>query len=420
MRSHLITISSPSDHHKNDEKSPKKKLPPLSNPKTDLPMDQLAYGLRENPKKTSKFTKPDQHTALLQDKCCKECGKAFQSWKALFGHMKCHSVNGNSRVITNCLEEDSWNSCSDHQKPIMDSHSDNEVATPSSSLCRKKRSDRMMKRYTPTTTSSSLTIANSVCEMDQHEQEEVALSLIILSRDKGEWGGLSSFVESSDNSPELSEANRIKKKLKKLKSMKQLEVNDEVEVEFEVNSPKNLIKRGGDQKKSSSRKRKAANSSHDSICHELEKSSKFTCSICKKAFQSYQALGGHRASHKKFKGCCAPRSEENSLETENSENQSENLVHASAECKKSKDHECPICFKVFPSGQALGGHKRSHLIMDQAKNNAPPPPPAETEKPAREIRGFLDLNLPAPAEEECNEFKPWWLGAGPLLGLLSS
>lgn len=403
MRSHLITISS-SDHHKNDEKSPKKKLPPVST-------DQLAYGLGEDPKKTSKFTKPRD-----EDKACKECGKAFQSWKALFGHMKCHSVNGG--MVRNCLGEYSWNSCSDHHKPVMDSQSDNEAATP---WCRRKRSDRMMKRYTPTTASS---------EMDQHQQEEVALSLIILSRDKGQWGGFHSFVESSDNSPDLPATDQCLKKLKKLKSMKQLEVNAlHDEAEFEVNSPKNLIIKRGDQdefeagerRKSSSRKRKAPNSSH-------EKSSKFSCSICKKAFQSYQALGGHRASHKKFKGCCAPKSQENSLETENSHNQSENRVHACAEkaevgCKKSRDHECPICFKVFPSGQALGGHKRSHLIMDQAKNSAPPAD--QTEKPTREIRGFLDLNLPAPAEEECNEFKPWWIGAGrdqqrPLLGLLSS
>lgn len=463
MRSHLINIS-PTDHPKNDEKPPKKKLPPLFNgksiSKTDLSMDKLSYGLRENPKKTSKFSKARDEDALLQDKTCKECGKSFQSWKALFGHMKCHSVNG--KIITNNFDEDSWNSCNDHTKSIMDSQSDNEATT---TLCRKKRSERM-KRYTntATTNSSSLTIANfspSVSEIDQHEQEEVALSLIILSRDKGDWCGINSVVESSDNSPEFMEAKKIDSKsndqclkMKKLKSVKEgiqsparneaktrkLDaLNDEGQIEcneFEVNSPRNLIKKSdhdhdqfvSERKKSRSRKRKAENSDHD---HEHEKgSSKFTCSICKKAFASYQALGGHRASHKKFKGCCAPRSSENSLETENSHNnnQSENPNNAEKSevgCKKSKEHECPICFKVFPSGQALGGHKRSHVIVDQAKNcnNAKP----ETEEkqqqqPIRDIRDFLDLNLPAPAEEECNEFKPWWIGAGrgQLLGLLSS
>jgi predicted amidohydrolase len=28
--------------------------------------------------------------------------------------------------------------------------------------------------------------------------------------------------------------------------------------------------------------------------------------------------------------------------------------------------ECPVCFRVFGSGQALGGHKRSHMTADGA------------------------------------------------------
>ncbi|KAL2552222.1 uncharacterized protein Fot_05841 [Forsythia ovata] len=37
------------------------------------------------------------------------------------------------------------------------------------------------------------------------------------------------------------------------------------------------------------------------------------------------------------------------------------------ELTKSKDHECPMCFKVFSSGQALGGHKRAHCSESKAK-----------------------------------------------------
>ncbi|KAL8547092.1 hypothetical protein ACS0TY_006715 [Phlomoides rotata] len=378
MRSHLINLS-PSDRKKRDEKHPKKKLRPLVKPDSSMDGgDQFgSYGLRDNPKKTSKLSED----ALLEEKGCKECGKSFQSWKALFGHMKCHSVNG--KATTN-VDEDSWQSYDD--KLIMDSQSDNEAATP---FCRRKRSGRMIKRYTSNTNSSSLT------EIDHQEEEEVALSLIILSRDKGMWGGVNS---SSDHSFELMEADQTAKneskssgeecqKMKKLKNVK-------------LKSPSIVHVAEKDKKKS--RKRKSIDSQ---LHNEIEQTSKFACSICKKAFQSYQALGGHRASHKKFKGLCAPRSE-NSLETEHSHNQTEN-----------KGHECPICFKVFSSGQALGGHKRSHLIVDQTKNNP-------TEEPPQEIRGFLDLNLPAPEEEECNEFKPWWIGTSneqqPLIGLLSS
>ncbi|KAL1566374.1 zinc finger protein ZAT4-like [Salvia divinorum] len=126
---------------------------------------------------------------------------------------------------------------------------------------------------------------------------------------------------------------------------------------------------------------------------------KFRCMICSKAFTSYQALGGHRASHKKYKGCCAP--------TTTATTPSQNLQ----ECKKSKDHECPICFKIFPSGQALGGHKRSHLITDQSKTSTTGHLRVEDAQTPR-VRHFLDLNLPAPVEEDCNvELKPWWIGA---------
>ncbi|KAG6412848.1 hypothetical protein SASPL_125540 [Salvia splendens] len=341
MRSHLINNTPPLGHHP-ETRPLKKKLPPLT-------------------------------------MACKECGKTFPSWKALFGHMKWHSPN-NGGVL------------------VMDSQSDNEAGT--TPPCKRKRSDRTITtRYNNNTSitnsSSSLTIATTTTEInddDQHnEQEEVALSLIILSRDKSYWGDIEGKNSKLDpksigvESLQKLKPPRVETKTRKLESL-----NNETEVrfdEFEVNSPKKLIKRRH----------------HDQFGREREASregnsnSKFRCSICKKDFRSYQALGGHRASHKKFKGCCAPRS---SLETEDSHSQ------------KSKEHECPVCFKVFPSGQALGGHKKSHLIADQAKAS----PPHQTAD-----RASLDLNLPAPTEEEeCGEFEPWWIGGASRIGLLST
>ncbi|CAN6273769.1 unnamed protein product [Urochloa humidicola] len=139
----------------------------------------------------------------------------------------------------------------------------------------------------------------------------------------------------------------------------------------------------------------------------------FECKACKKVFTSHQALGGHRASHKKVKGCFAAKLESNS----NSNNRNEDpppqpvIAAASAEKaavivnaiqaagvdtadnsgaavvvmatattemvatdevpsaavaasfkKKGKVHECSICHRVFMSGQALGGHKRCHWL----------------------------------------------------------
>ncbi|KAF5731638.1 zinc finger protein ZAT4-like [Tripterygium wilfordii] len=101
---------------------------------------------------------------------------------------------------------------------------------------------------------------------------------------------------------------------------------------------------------------------------------KYRCETCKKSFKSYQALGGHRASHKKIKATINGQEPE-FLET----------GHNSGPHKKI--HECPYCYRVFSSGQALGGHKRCHLI---------------TTTPARNssiTNNFIDLNLPAPMED---------------------
>ncbi|OMO58903.1 Zinc finger, C2H2-like protein [Corchorus capsularis] len=68
----------------------------------------------------------------------------------------------------------------------------------------------------------------------------------------------------------------------------------------------------------------------------------FECKTCNRQFPSFQALGGHRASHKK------PRLGEG-------DGGAENQPPA-----KPKTHECSICGLEFAIGQALGGHMRRH------------------------------------------------------------
>ncbi|KAL8056890.1 hypothetical protein ABFS82_04G147600 [Erythranthe guttata] len=411
MRSHLITVPS-TDHQKADENTPDKKkktkkLPPLVN-----------GGIIPIPKKPNKPLNSSEEDTLLREKLCKECGKTFQSWKALFGHMKCHSVNGKTLASSNAMEEYSSNSQSDNNNEL-------EASAKPMLPCKRKRSYRT-KRYTTTsnTNSSSVTntnLSSSISEIEeQEEQEEVALSLIILSRDRGDWRSGNS---NSDRSSDFLEPKRVGKELE----IKSLPISRNG-LESEVNSPKNLIEGGGiffeRERRNKINKARRSLNNNNNVASDFENKSKcFTCSICKKAFSSYQALGGHRASHKKFKGCCAPITG-NMFEPENSHsqggnnnnnsNQNNNNDKVIVSGKSSKEHECPICFKVFSSGQALGGHKRSHLIVNR--------------NPVIEkTRNFLDLNLPAPdeeEEEECNEFKPWWIEPSreqePLLGLLSS
>ncbi|KAJ8449405.1 hypothetical protein Cgig2_002537 [Carnegiea gigantea] len=123
----------------------------------------------------------------------------------------------------------------------------------------------------------------------------------------------------------------------------------------------------------------------------------FECRACNKIFYSHQALGGHRASHKKIKGCFAA-AYLNPGEKRVTESRDQNLVsskrgesldldpsrlsskgvmlHGSlsnntTSKKKSKSHECSICHRVFPSGQALGGHKRCHWLPSSVSSDTP-------------------------------------------------
>nr|GEU97505.1 hypothetical protein [Tanacetum cinerariifolium] len=61
--------------------------------------------------------------------------------------------------------------------------------------------------------------------------------------------------------------------------------------------------------------------------------------------------------------------------------------------KKRKGHECPICFRMFKSGQALGGHKRSHFLNGSIDHYA------AMEHEAPSCSDMIDLNLPAPEED---------------------
>lgn len=78
----------------------------------------------------------------------------------------------------------------------------------------------------------------------------------------------------------------------------------------------------------------------------------YKCSVCNKAFSSYQALGGHKASHRKLAG-----NEDQSTSTITT---SSATATGTVSNGSGKIHKCSICQKCFPTGQALGGHKRCH------------------------------------------------------------
>ncbi|XP_047329676.1 zinc finger protein 1-like [Impatiens glandulifera] len=113
-------------------------------------------------------------------------------------------------------------------------------------------------------------------------------------------------------------------------------------------------------------------------------SSTYTCTVCAKSFPSYQALGGHKASHRTK----PPLSAKISTAAATDE------IPPSTPCNlttSARVHECSICHKCFSTGQALGGHKRRHYDGGTTNNNV------VLSDVGRSGRNF-DLNLPAVSE----------------------
>lgn len=138
---------------------------------------------------------------------------------------------------------------------------------------------------------------------------------------------------------------------------------------------------------------------------------KFQCEICSKVFASSQALGSHRTSHnKKIKMNFPPEVNNNNNEGESKQFIKSNNNGVIKNAVK-KVHECPFCGKVFGSGQALGGHKRSHLMSSSTTTTTTTTTtPSSSAKPGDSLVDsnsakiqealMIDLNLPAPTEEE--------------------
>ncbi|RZC80047.1 hypothetical protein C5167_042623 [Papaver somniferum] len=101
----------------------------------------------------------------------------------------------------------------------------------------------------------------------------------------------------------------------------------------------------------------------------------FECKTCGKGFSSFQALGGHRASHKKLR----------LVKGDGYSNMDGRLSSSSK--SSSALHECSICGKGYAIGQALGGHMRRH------RNNT------SKESPSRSLSLSPPSSLP-PEEEQ--------------------
>ncbi|KAI3871113.1 hypothetical protein MKW98_015013 [Papaver atlanticum] len=144
----------------------------------------------------------------------------------------------------------------------------------------------------------------------------------------------------------------------------------------------------------------------------------YECKTCNRQFPSFQALGGHRASHKKPKLADQVSSDD---------------ISSQQQVAKPKIHECSICGLEFAIGQALGGHMRRHraamiesslattktevispsssdITTDTTPKQQVPVPVFKRSNSSRRIVGLnLDLNLsdplPTTTTKDSNHFE---------------
>ncbi|XP_048560688.1 zinc finger protein ZAT9-like [Triticum urartu] len=397
----------------------------------------VGYGLRENPKKTRRLSdfadeEEDQGGDGGAQRACRECGKLFSSWRSLFGHMKSHAPGAardhdeydEADDDVDLLGEEEYSFAAEAEAEAEAEKEEEEeeeeeemepapmeplVPAPVAGMAAPPRRRRRSMRVAAPAPAPPPPMLSAF----EKEQEDVALCLLMLSRDT--TGGMR-------GSPAPKQAH--------------LPRNG-----YGYNSDDDsALFQYGDAKTKSVAKSKKRRTSHYALNSASPKQrgeaapppakrTRYECPGCGRVFSSYQALGGHRASHKRINtSCSAPKAApaaapapEPSVDTYTSfgtlsPSASPDSVAIGIGAGSSKKpaageaekFECPVCFRVFGSGQALGGHKRSHIIADAAfSSDGELYGSASVSVNEEQEQGYpvaaagsLDLNFPpAPSEE---------------------
>ncbi|KAK7386643.1 hypothetical protein VNO78_26977 [Psophocarpus tetragonolobus] len=283
---------------------------------------------------------------------CKICSKLFSSGKAIGGHMRSHfaklpilpNPETNNQELDNSsqlihLPTQPVSSLTSHSQKIVPAENIRYLKHNFFSLENSNRENEswFYPKYPTNKRSKCHRKMNATAERNDETQvspildsfpvEEVARTLLLLSNDK--W-------------PERKE----KTNKPKMKETNEMEAKDR-------------------------------ENGRDGLLFQTQSQAKFNCKRCGKTFQSYQALGGHSASHKRNENKC-----QKGCDFSTGGNDKNTTI------VDQKLFACPCCSKVFNSARRLGGHRKVHF-----KTNA--------QTTTNQLGGTLvvDLNLPALTED---------------------
>ncbi|MCL7050802.1 hypothetical protein MKW94_027888 [Papaver nudicaule] len=301
------------------------------------PPSNKVYSLRTNPNR------------FKNCRICENCGMEFSSWKAFLEHGKCSSSRADE--------------LNNHVISPQGSDDEDAVARTWSKGIRSRRAKAGFN-------------ANNMMNCPSTEEEDLANCLVLLSSARVDQP---IFIAETEES--CASASREENKRRKPNGFYMSGTDH-------YNSHHQLLLQSSYDHNNNNNKAKGISSK-----------GLFECKACKKVFNSHQALGGHRASHKKVKGCFAAKNEmqqqyqnddQSILMDEDVITNDEFLVSPKSTTninqsferesyggspspmtskRKSKVHECSICHRVFSSGQALGGHKRCHWVTSNSPDN---------------------------------------------------
>ncbi|OIV89446.1 hypothetical protein TanjilG_21713 [Lupinus angustifolius] len=348
MRSHMMNFPLPRKAH--DSPSPNVQLSfeaeSTSSSSSEEEADNninykhnVCYGLREKPKRSVRLEDPEFSSVILQDS---ESETESSKNTTRYTRLMSEPCNYRSRRTRKFTAFDNWNNGKQvHEREAM---------MKRMKLSKDSKAESWVIDHEPLCSSSDVTT-----------EEDVAFCLMMLSRDQ-EW-----------------------KRQKYQDQEQEQSINDQYYEEEYGDEDEDEVERSIEEDSDDESEEEHIYSKN------RVRGRRYKCETCNKVFRSYQALGGHRASHKKIKVKISTKiNDELELENNNGGTSSPQIV------VEKKIHECPVCFRVFASGQALGGHKRTHVIGLA--------PTTTTEKQVssstKHGNNFIDLNLPAPVDDD--------------------